>query len=172
MKLKSAISLVALAVAVAAVGGYWLGARNASIPSISETATETGRKVLYWYDPMTPGTRFDKPGKSPFMDMELVPRYADEGGGDDTKGVQISARQQQNLGVRTADVSRQTLALKLNAFGTVAIDERSVEIVPALANGLIEKLYVNASQQFVKKTKRWPSYGSRSGRRRSRSIWR
>ena len=22
--------------------------------------------------------RFDKPGKSPFMDMELVPRYADE----------------------------------------------------------------------------------------------
>jgi Cu(I)/Ag(I) efflux system membrane fusion protein len=151
MKLKSAISLVTLAVAVAAVGGYWLGARNASIPSISETATETGRKVLYWYDPMTPGTRFDKPGKSPFMDMELVPRYADEGGGDDTKGVQISARQQQNLGVRTADVSRQTLALKLNAFGTVAIDERSVEIVPALANGLIEKLYVNASQQFVKK---------------------
>ena len=37
------------------------------------------RKVLYWYDPMVPTQRFDKPGKSPFMDMQLVPRYADEG---------------------------------------------------------------------------------------------
>ena len=110
-----------------------------------------GRKVLYWYDPMAPGTRFDKPGKSPFMDMDLVPRYADEGAGEEAGSVQISARQQQNLGVRTADVARRTLAQKLSAFGTVAIDERSVETVPALASGLIEKLYVNASQQFVKK---------------------
>ncbi|MFP1483081.1 heavy metal-binding domain-containing protein [Escherichia coli] len=27
---------------------------------------------------MYPNTRFDKPGKSPFMDMDLVPKYADE----------------------------------------------------------------------------------------------
>ena len=36
------------------------------------------RQVLYWYDPMVPDKHFDKPGKSPFMDMELVPKYADE----------------------------------------------------------------------------------------------
>ncbi|WP_253192947.1 heavy metal-binding domain-containing protein, partial [Klebsiella pneumoniae] len=23
-----------------------------------------------WYDPMKPDTKFDKPGKSPFMDMD------------------------------------------------------------------------------------------------------
>ncbi len=28
------------------------------------------RKVLFWYDPMKPDTKFDKPGKSPFMDMD------------------------------------------------------------------------------------------------------
>jgi rubredoxin len=28
----------------------------------------------YWYDPMVPQQRFDKPGKSPFMDMQLVPK--------------------------------------------------------------------------------------------------
>jgi Cu(I)/Ag(I) efflux system membrane fusion protein len=28
----------------------------------------------YWYDPMFPSQRFDKPGKSPFMDMQLVPK--------------------------------------------------------------------------------------------------
>ena len=37
-----------------------------------------GRKILYWYDPMRPDQHFDKPGKSPYMDMQLVPRYADE----------------------------------------------------------------------------------------------
>ncbi|VUS30211.1 efflux RND transporter periplasmic adaptor subunit [Klebsiella grimontii] len=151
MKPKSAITLVGLAIALAAASGYWLGSRNAPTLSADGAKTETGRKVLYWYDPMAPGTRFDKPGKSPFMDMDLVPRYADEGAGEEAGGVQISARQQQNLGVRTADVARRTLAQKLSAFGTVAIDERSVETVPALASGLIEKLYVNASQQFVKK---------------------
>ena len=29
----------------------------------------TGRKILYYHDPMVPGNKFDKPGKSPFMDM-------------------------------------------------------------------------------------------------------
>ena len=38
------------------------------------------RKILFWYDPMKPDTKFDKPGKSPFMDMDLVPKYADEEG--------------------------------------------------------------------------------------------
>lgn len=47
-------------------------------PLTSASATEQQRKVLFWYDPMYPNTRFDKPGKSPFMDMDLVPKYADE----------------------------------------------------------------------------------------------
>ena len=34
--------------------------------------------MLYWYDPMVPTQKFDKPGKSPFMDMQLVAKYADE----------------------------------------------------------------------------------------------
>src|SRR2546425_375360 len=60
----------------------------------------TGKKILYWQDPMVPGQKFDKPGKSPFMDMPLVPVYAD---GDEGK-VTISPRMQQNLGVRVAEV--------------------------------------------------------------------
>jgi Cu(I)/Ag(I) efflux system membrane fusion protein len=30
---------------------------------------------------MFPQQKFDKPGKSPFMDMQLEPKYADGGGG-------------------------------------------------------------------------------------------
>jgi hypothetical protein len=48
------------------------------------------RKVLYWYDPMVPTQKFDKPGKSPYMDMDLVPKYADEDAQDST-GLSISA---------------------------------------------------------------------------------
>jgi len=35
------------------------------------------RKILYWTDPMLPGDRSDRPGKSP-MGMERTPVYADE----------------------------------------------------------------------------------------------
>lgn len=38
---------------------------------------DSGKTVLYWYDPMVADKHFDKPGKSPFMDMQLVPRYAE-----------------------------------------------------------------------------------------------
>ncbi|MDR0805916.1 MAG: efflux RND transporter periplasmic adaptor subunit [Enterobacteriaceae bacterium] len=156
MKLKTSILLAIVMIAL--IAGFLIG-KSTSLPTSSmtaekaqpNTASETGRKVLYWYDPMSPATRFDKPGKSPFMDMELVPRYADEGHDQDDGGVQISARQQQNLGVRTEKVTRRQITPQINAFGTVAIDERRVAIIPALASGLIEKLYVSAPQQFVQK---------------------
>src|SRR5207244_11192325 len=62
-----------------------------------------GKKVLYYHDPMVPGSKFDKPGKSPFMDMMMVPVYADSEG--DGSKVTVSPRIQQNLGVRTAAVT-------------------------------------------------------------------
>lgn len=51
---------------------------------------EDEREVLYWYDPMHPQQQFNEPGPSPFMDMDLVPRYADEvetGSGIDLGGL-------------------------------------------------------------------------------------
>lgn len=145
MKVRFSLTLLA-ALLGGAMGGYWFAGERAAIKPASGG---TERQVLYWYDPMVPGQRFDKPGKSPFMDMELVPRYADEQQEDG--GVTISARQQQNLGVRTAPAQLRELDLQLEAFGSVATDERSVQVIAARANGLIEKLYVRASQQQVKK---------------------
>ncbi len=37
----------------------------------------SGKKVIYWEDPMVEGRHFNKSGKSPFMDMQLAPRYAE-----------------------------------------------------------------------------------------------
>jgi Cu(I)/Ag(I) efflux system membrane fusion protein len=153
MKPIAKISLISAAVLIALVAGYLAGKQSHS-PTVepAATSTENYRQVLYWYDPMVPGERFDKPGKSPFMDMQLVPRYADEA--SDHGGVTISARQQQNLGVRSEKVQKRTLSAPLNVYATVGADERSVRTVAARANGLIEKLYVAASQQQVKKDQR------------------
>lgn len=168
MKMRFNLALLA-ALAAGAGAGYWLATPPSSAPMGSATPAAE-RQVLYWYDPMVPGQRFDKPGPSPFMDMDLVPRYADEV--EEQGGVTISARQQQNLGVRTAAVELRPLAPQLEAYGSVAIDERGVQVIAARASGLVEKLWVRASQQQVKKARRWRSCGSRRGMRRSRSIWR
>jgi Cu(I)/Ag(I) efflux system membrane fusion protein len=150
---------IALA-AVAAGAGYFFGmrqppqertVREAATPSAAATtsasaATDAGRKILYWHDPMVPGQKFDKPGKSPFMDMDLVAVYADaapEG------GVTISARQQQNFGMRTAVVTQGTLNTGFSAVGAVGIDERSLVAVQARSPGYVERLHVRAQYDSV-----------------------
>lgn len=37
---------------------------------------DSGKKVLFWYDPMLEDRHFSKSGQSPFMDMKLAPHYA------------------------------------------------------------------------------------------------
>jgi Cu(I)/Ag(I) efflux system membrane fusion protein len=109
----------------------------------------TGKRVLYWHDPMVPGQKFDKPGKSPFMDMQLVPVYADGEGDEGT--VKINPRMQQNFGVRTAEVRMGGLAPAVEAVGSVAYNERDVALVQARSNGFVERLYVRAPLDPVRK---------------------
>ena len=151
------LGAVALALAFAAgYGSYRLGlVRGAAAAAPAPAAAPAEKKVLYWHDPMVPGQRFDKPGKSPFMDMQLVPVYAHEGdsggqnGGKDT--VSVSARMQQSLGVRTALVTMGSLAASLQVVGTVAFDERQVALVQARSNGFVERLFVRAPLDPVRK---------------------
>lgn len=39
----------------------------------------SGKKVIFWYDPMLADRHFSKSGPSPFMDMQLAPQYAEDG---------------------------------------------------------------------------------------------
>jgi Cu(I)/Ag(I) efflux system membrane fusion protein len=150
MEMNTRILVAALAAAALAAAGYGLyslgrhAGQSAPVAAAGSTpkADNGGRKVLYWHDPMVPGQKFDKPGKSPFMDMQLVPVYADEG--VDEGGVAISSRVQQNLGIRTAVASMGEVAPKVEAVGTVAWNERDVAVVQARANGFVEKLHVRA----------------------------
>ena len=111
----------------------------------------TGRKILYYHDPMVPGNKFDKPGKSPFMDMMMVPVYADGDAGSDGSKVTVSPRIQQNLGVRTAEVTEGLLSQQVSAVGNIAFNERDQAFVQARATGYIERLHVRATLDRVSK---------------------
>ncbi len=112
-------------------------------------APAADKKVLYWHDPMVPAQKFDKPGKSPFMDMQLVPVYADGGGDEGTVG--ISPRMQQNLGIRTAEVTRGALETSVETVGSVTYNDRDVAVVQSRSDGYVERLYVRAVLDPVKK---------------------
>ena len=109
----------------------------------------TGKKILYYHDPMVPGNKFDKPGKSPFMDMMMSPVYADSDG--DQGNVTVSPRIQQNLGVRTALVTEGTLSPQVSTVGSIAFNERDQAVVQARATGYVERLYVRATLDRVAK---------------------
>ncbi|HEY0822550.1 MAG TPA: efflux RND transporter periplasmic adaptor subunit [Ramlibacter sp.] len=109
----------------------------------------TGRKVLYYQDPMAPGTRFEAPGKSPFMDMMLVPVYAGSGGAD-AGSVSVSPRMQQSLGVRTAVVTEGRLAPQVVASGNIGWNERDQVVVQARASAFVERLHVRANLDPVR----------------------
>ena len=109
----------------------------------------TGKKILYYHDPMVPGNKFDKPAKSPFMDMMLVPVYADSDA--DSNKVTVSPRVQQNLGVRTADVVEGTLSPQVAAVGSIAWNERDLGFVQTRATGFVERLFVRATMDRVAK---------------------
>lgn len=146
------VSLVALAAVAGIAGvGFYLGrstADHASMASSATAASAAERKVLYWHDPMVPGQKFDKPGKSPFMDMQLVPVYADEAG---DSGVKVSPQVQQNLGIRTAVVTRAEVGSSFDAVGAVQFDERLSVAVQTRTAGYVERLAVRAPMERVVK---------------------
>jgi len=117
--------------------------------SAANKTDKTGKRVLYWHDPMVPGQKFDKPGKSPFMDMELVPVYADDALVEGA--VSVSPGVQQSLGVRIVEVKKGSVAGGLQAVGNVAFNERDVALVQARSNGYVERLYARAPLDAVRK---------------------
>lgn len=146
---NSKVALLGIGIAVvAAAAGY--GVANLRMPTApAVTAPEkNGRQILYWYDPMVPTQRFDKPGKSPFMDMQLMPKYADELAAE--PGVRIDPNLTQNLGIRLAVVQRGTLSEAVNVTGVISFNERDVAIVQTRSGGFVERTYKTAPGDVVR----------------------
>ena len=160
-KVLALIAAITMVTAAAGYGAYRFGLEQGMKGAQGSKGAQGAQGAhampppLYWHDPMVPGQRFDKPGKSPFMDMQLVPVYGSSSSGDAVDGaVSISPRVQQNLGMRTALVTSGTLSAGVVAVGSVAYNERDVALVQARSNGFVERLYVRAPLDPVKKGQR------------------
>jgi Cu(I)/Ag(I) efflux system membrane fusion protein len=121
-------------------------------------------KTIY-YCPMHPGVQQDHPGDCPICSMTLVPKPAGApagaagapsaggpSGSSPVPGlvpVTLTPQRQQLMGMRTAKVTRETLAPQLRTVGTVAANEKGLAVIQTRFSGWIEELMVTQTGQKV-----------------------
>jgi len=122
-----------------------------SMPSKEPVPAE--RKVLYWYDPMHPAYRSDKPGTAPDCGMTLVAKYAEDQrmAKMPVGTVTIPPEKQALAGVRTAVVERKSLVRDIHTTAQIVADERRIAHVHVKVAGFIDKVYVDFVGQLVTK---------------------
>jgi Cu(I)/Ag(I) efflux system membrane fusion protein len=149
--------LVCLGVVIAAVGFVSFRHRDAAV--VRQDACGKAAPS-YWYDPMRPGEHFDKPGKSPFMDMQLMPKCPGPQAGAPTLvpkyakdaapgSIAVDSRVVQNLGLRLAKVEQGSFARVVDTVGSVGVDEHRIEAVQVRQPGWVERLDVRAAGDSV-----------------------
>lgn len=149
------LSVLASSLISLVVGGYIaLAYIEATSQKGGEAEGQSPNEPLYWVAPMDPNYRRDEPGKSP-MGMDLVPVFAnDERGtpeGTPTGTIHIDANVVSNIGVKTAPLRVQKLQRAIDAFGYVSYDEARLVHIHPRVSGWVDKLYVKASGDPVKK---------------------
>src|SRR6266478_3472501 len=65
--------------------------------------------------------------------------------------VQISPQRLQNIGVKTGKVERKSVADEIRTTGSVAVDERRLAYVQVRFSGYIQKVFADATYQYVRK---------------------
>jgi Cu(I)/Ag(I) efflux system membrane fusion protein len=117
-------------------------------PSAAPATAAKGR-ILYYRNPMGLPDTSPVPKKDS-MGMDYIPVYEGEAT-DETGTVKIGLAKVQKLGVQSAPVERRTLGRTIRAVGTVQADERRLYIVNTKFEGWIDKLYVNATGEMVRR---------------------
>src|SRR5947199_5602319 len=65
--------------------------------------------------------------------------------------VQISPQRLQSIGVKTGNVERKSVADEIRTTGSVAADERRLAYVQVRFSGYIQKVFADATYQYVRK---------------------
>ena len=141
--------MATLLLAVGISTGWWLGRQHPEPQQSGEkllttqpAVSPTEPTVLYWFDPMMPEQHFDKPGKSPYMDMELLPKYAESSLTAESQArIHIDSALSENIGMRLAPVTRQPWKRQTDVSGLIAFNERDVAIIQSRTAGFVEQVW-------------------------------
>ena len=95
----------------------------------------------------------NEPGTCPICAMDLTPVKSEttNGGSNSASTITIDPVTRQNMGVRTALVSRRSLHRTIRTVGVVGYEEPQQYSVNTKIDGWIENLHVNETGAFVKK---------------------
>ena len=125
------------------------GAQTQPAPAAAAPAPASKGKLLYYRNPMGLPDTSPVPKKDG-MGMDYIPVY--EGEESDVAGaVKINPAKVQELGVQIVPIEERQLTHTIRAVGTVQADERRLFVVNTKFEGWIEKLYVNATGQPVRR---------------------
>jgi len=112
-------------------------------------ASQGERKVKFYKSTMMAGEISQKPGKDS-MGMDMVPVYEDEGGAAESSIISIDPVTVQNMGIRTAEVTRGPLRKISRTVGIIDYDETTLTDVTVKYKGWIEQLFVDSTGKDVK----------------------
>ncbi len=106
------------------------------------------RKVKYYKSSMNPGETSPTPRKDS-MGMDMVPVYEEEAAAGESSTIEIDPVTTQNMGIRTATVTRGPLRRVIRTVGVVDYNETALADVTTKFKGWVEKLYVDVTGQQV-----------------------
>lgn len=118
-----------VALAGVLVGLWWRGRKPIATRHLTEAGTTT---VTQPPDDNAPGSA----GQS--TEAPLAP-------------VQLSPERLQSIGVKFGEVRRRAITDEIRVTGTIAIDERKLSYVQTRFSGYIEKVFADATYQYVRK---------------------
>ena len=149
-RIKSAIFIVIVAGAFAvSCSRHETNTGSAKAPTGETTAKPTGgqRKIKYYKSTMMLGEIGRAPRKDS-MGMDMVPVYEGE---DDSGAISIDPVTTQNMGLRTAVVTKGPVRRNIRTVGAIDFNETALSEVTTKFKGWIEKLYVDSTGKQVHK---------------------
>ena len=111
-------------------------------------ATGGERRIKHYKSTMIPGEASQTPGKDS-MGMDMEPVYEDQAAAAESSAIAVDPVTAQNMGIRTATVTRGPLRRTIRTVGVIDYNETTLADVTTKVKGWVEKLYVNATGELV-----------------------
>jgi len=135
-----------LCLLLGAGAGYFMFGGGDAQQAAAPVAAE--KQPLFYRNPMNPAITSPVPAQDS-MGMDYIPVYADDGTDAIVGTVRIDPVVQQNLGVRTAQAERRSLARMIRAVGRVDYDESRVTRLHPKVEGWIKEIWIDKTGQLV-----------------------